>query len=259
LPDRIAGAGGAPARVALIVQARMTSTRLPGKVLTPVMGRPLLAYELERLRDVTRATSRIVATTVNEADDAIVPLADAEGFLAVRGSELDVLDRFAQAVRITDAQAVVRVTADCPLIDPDVVDEVIGRYLAGGVDYVSNTQERTYPRGLDVEVFSAAALLAAAADARTPAQREHVTPFLYQNRDRFRIAQVRQPDDMSGERWTVDVREDLDLVRRVLEALYPSRPGFRMADVVALLNANPTWRAINRHVDQRSHVDAQSH
>ena len=140
------------ARVALAVQARATSTRLPGKVLVPNIGRPLLAYELERLRDVAGATSRVVATTTNDSDDAIARVAAAEGFVVVRGSEFDVLDRFVQAARFVGADVIVRVTADCPLIDPCVVDDVIGRYLAGGADYVSNTLERTYPRGLGDDV-----------------------------------------------------------------------------------------------------------
>jgi spore coat polysaccharide biosynthesis protein SpsF len=258
LPERIAIDAVAAPRVAVVVQARMTSTRLPGKVLEPVLGRPLLAYGLERLRDVAGAPIRVVATTANGVDDAIARVAAEEGFLVVRGSEHDVLDRFAQAATRTEADVVVRVTADCPLIDPEIVDDVIARYLAGGVDYVSNTIERTYPRGLDVEVMRAAALLEAAAEAQTPAQREHVTPYLYQHPDRFRIAQVRQGNDMSSERWTVDVPEDLELVRRVIEALYPARPRFRMRDVVALLDANPAWRHLNQHVDQRSHLDAQS-
>lgn len=236
----------------------MASTRLPGKVLAPVMGRPLLAFELERLRDVAGVAARVVATTTHRVDDAIARLAAAEGFLVVRGSERDVLNRFAQAANQTEADVVVRVTADCPLIDPDVVDDVIDCYLAGGADYVSNTLERTYPRGLDVEVFSAAALLAAAIEARAPAEREHVTPYLYQHPDQFRIAQVRQQDDMSGERWTIDVPEDLELVRRILEGIHPGHSQFRMGDVVALLDANPAWRAINQHVIQRSHRDAQS-
>ena len=245
------------ARVALAVQARATSTRLPGKVLVPNMGRPLLAYELERLRDVAGATSRVVATTTNDSDDAIARVAAAEGFDVVRGSEFDVLDRFVQAARFAGADVIVRVTADCPLIDPCVVDDVIGRYLAGGTDYVSNTLERTYPRGLDVEVCSAEALITAADEARTPSQREHVTPYVYANPQRFRIAHVRQKDDLSGERWTVDAPEDLELVRRILESLYPTRPRFRQEDVMALLDANPAWRAINQHVGQRSHLDAQ--
>ena len=257
MPDPVAGMGVTPTRVVLVVQARMSSTRLPGKVLKRVMGRPLLAFELERLRDVARVTARVVATTSNGADDAIVRLAATEGFLVVRGSELDVLDRFSQAATSTEADVVVRVTADCPLIDPDVVDAVIGRYLAGGADYVSNTLDRTYPRGLDVEAVSAAALQIATSEARTTAQREHVTPYLYENPDRFRIVQVRQQDDLSQERWTVDVPEDFELVRRILEELYPARPRFRMRDVVALLDANPAWRAINQRVDQRSHLHAQ--
>ncbi len=245
-------------RITLVVQARMRSTRLPGKVLAPVMDRPLLGYELERLRDVRAIAFRVVATTVNSSDDPVARLAADEGYLVVRGSASDVLDRFAQAARTTDADAVVRVTADCPLIDPEVADDVVERYLEGGWDYVSNTIERTYPRGLDVEVVGSEALLASAKDARTPAQREHVTPFIYENPGQFRIAQVRQKPDMSGERWTVDVPEDLEVIRRVIEGLYPTRPRFRLRDVATLLDANRTWRALNRHVDQRSHLDAEA-
>lgn len=236
----------------------MGSTRLPGKVLASVGGRPLLSYELERLRDVRHVSSRVVATTRDASDNPIALVAEEEGFVPVRGSILDVLDQFAEAARVTRAEAIIRVTADCPLIDPDVIDDVVTLYLQGGWDYVSNTLERSYPRGLDVEVMSAAAVIVAADEARAPSEREHVTPFIYGHPDRFRIGQVRCDLDRSGERWTVDVPADLELVSRIIGALYPANPRFRMNDVLSLLDTNPSWRGINEHVQQRSHLDAET-
>lgn len=246
-----------PARIALVVQARMGSSRLPGKVLTPVLGRPLLSYELERLRDVQGVAFRVVATTLDASDDPVARLAEDEGFIAVRGSVLDVLDRFVQAAETTGADTIIRATADCPLIDPDVIDVVVARFLEGEWDYVSNTLRRTYPRGLDVEVMRAGVLIELSNGANSRAEREHVTPFIYSHPERFSIGQVQQDYDASGERWTVDVPEDVDLVRRIIEALYPAKPAFRMRDIISLLDANPSWRVLNQHVQQRSHLDAE--
>lgn len=237
--------------IAIIVQARMGSTRLPGKVLAPVLGRPLLEYQLERLGRSTLASSILVATTVGSRDDAIVGLCRRLGVAAFRGDETDVLRRYMQAATLADADVVVRSTADCPLIDPSVVDEVIGRLLASKCDYASNTLTRTFPRGLDVEAMTRTALEAAHRDAVDPADREHVTRFLYRHPERFRLCSVERAQDLSSERWTVDTREDLELVRRILETLYPGQPSFGINEVVALLDRHPDWRGLNAEVAQR--------
>lgn len=241
---------------AIIVQARMTSTRLPGKVLMPVLGKPLLAYELERLQRCQKADSLMVATTVNATDDPVVALCEALDVPVFRGSEADVLERYHGAARQAAAETVVRVTADCPLIDPVIVDHVIARYQTanreanGALDYASNTLARTFPRGLDVEVFSFAGLETAHRQATQPAHREHVTPFFYTQPERFRLDSIESLENYGEHRWTVDTPEDFELVRRILETLYPVTPDFGLLDVLALLDRNPEWVHLNAHIEQ---------
>ena len=234
-----------------IVQARMTSTRLPGKVLLPILGRPMLAYEIERLRK-TRGVDRIVlATTVNSTDDAVAEFCAAQGLDCHRGSEHDVLARYYEAAVKFDARVVVRATADCPLIDPDVVARVLDEFAsADGCDYASNMLTPTFPYGMAAEVFTFAALKEAFVNAREPAEREHVTPYIYWHPERFRMRSVTMSPDLSGHRWTVDTPEDFALVNRILTALYPVKPDFRIADLLALVQANPEWESVNRHVRQ---------
>jgi spore coat polysaccharide biosynthesis protein SpsF len=237
----------------IIIQARMTSTRLPGKVLKSVLGKSLLEYQLERLGRVCNIEGLVVATTTNKADQPIVALCQSLNVPIFRGSQADVLSRYYEAALAHGADLVVRVTSDCPLIDPAVVSEVIGFYQAhpDAYDYVSNTLDRTYPRGLDVEVFSFKVLEQAHREAAQADEREHVTPFIYRHPQRFRMAQVRQPADHSAERWTVDTPEDFELIRCILEALYPKNPKFDQADVLALLEAHPHWRALNAGIEQK--------
>lgn len=239
-------------RCVIIVQARMTSTRLPGKVLMPVLEKPLLAYELERLQRCQQADALVVATTTNTSDDPVAALCDALGVSVFRGSEQDVLSRYYGAARQAEAQTVVRVTADCPLIDPATVDQVIAHFKAaqGSLDYVSNTLVRSYPRGLDVEVFSRWALETAQQEATEPAHREHVTPFFYQNPQRFRLHCLEAPEPWGHHRWTVDTPEDFELIKRVLETLYPAKPDFDCRDVLTLLEQYPEWMALNAHIEQ---------
>lgn len=244
------GSDGLGRGVAIIVQARMGSTRLPGKVLAPVLGRPLLAYQLERLGRVRAVATIVVATTNLPADDVIASLCSALGVQVFRGSEHDVLSRFAGASAEVVADIIVRSTADCPLIDPTLVDEVVALVESGTCDYASNTLERTYPRGLDVEAMTREALGIAAAEAIPGPEQEHVTPFIYSRPERFRLCGVRAGRDLSNERWTVDTPEDFELIRRILEELYPRRPDFGWEDVVEVLDRNPEWRLLNANVEQ---------
>lgn len=242
---------GAPSPVA-IVQARMSSTRLPGKVLREVMGRPLLARQLERLQRIRSDVGVVVATTRNTADDPIVDLCESVGIPVYRGSEDDVLERYAAAAAYAAADPVIRITADCPFIDPAICRLVLERYEAGDCDYASNTLVRTYPRGLDTEVFAAAHLRQARRDAPTSTEREHVTPFLYGNPDRFRLCSIENETDLSAHRWTVDTAKDLEFVTAVLERLIPHHPAFAMQDVLEVLQAEPALREINSHVVQKA-------
>jgi spore coat polysaccharide biosynthesis protein SpsF len=237
-------------RTVAVIQARTGSTRLPGKVLLPLLGEPLLVHVVRRVGRASRVDATVVATTTLPGDDAIVDLAQGRGWAVTRGSEMDLLDRYLDAARAHDAERVVRITSDCPLIDPDLVDEVVAALEAEGADYASNTLEpRTFPRGLDVEAMTMAALEAAGTADRDPASREHATPYLYRHPDRFRLAGVRLPDDLSGHRWTVDTPEDYELVRRIFDAL--GRDDFEWRDALAVVEANPAWSGLNRHVTQK--------
>lgn len=231
---------------AIVVQARMGSTRLPGKVLKDVVGRPMLSYQMERLRRVKRAERIVVATTDQPADDAVERFCQKEKIACVRGSEHDVLARYHLAIERFPADVVVRITADCPLIDPAIVDEAIAAYEP---DYVSNMLETTYPYGMAVEVFSAQALREAHREAKDPAEREHVTPFIYRHPERYRLRSLTMAPNLSHHRWTVDTPEDFELVSRLLKTL---KPHFTLQDVLAVLDEHPDWCAINAHVEQKA-------
>lgn len=245
-------------KILLIVQVRMTSTRLPGKVLLPLAGEPMLTRLIERLRRVQRADGIVIATTTNATDDPIAALCDTLGVPCHRGSEHDVLSRYADAARLHGADAVVRITSDCPLIDPALIDQVIAVYAEGDSDYVSNMLPPTWPYGMAVEVFSAAALQQAHTEATQPAEREHVTPFIYWHPERYRLRNVASPVDLSHHRWTVDTPEDYELVRRLFETLHPINPEFTQADILTLLDAHPDWMTLNQHVQQKPATDSQT-
>ncbi len=240
-------------RTVIIVQARMTSTRLPGKILKRVLGKTLLEYQYERLRRVRHADEIVIATTTNEMDQPIVEWCERLGAACFRGSEHDVLARYHGAAVQYRADIVVRVTSDCPLIDPIVIDQVIGYYLdhIASCDYVSNCQMRTYPRGMDVEVFSRQALNEAFAEAIEPTEREHVTPFIYHHPERYRLASITFTENQSHHRWTVDTPEDFELVEKILTEIYPARPSFTLTDLLDLLRQHPDWAGINAHVEQK--------
>lgn len=240
-------------KTVIIVQARMTSTRLPGKVLKEVLGKTLLEYQIERLRRVKLADEIVIATTINHTDQPIVDLCRRLHVAVTRGSEHDVLARYYEAAKLHHADVIVRVTSDCPAIDPAVIDQVIAFYRdhPGQYDYVSNSLKQSFPYGMAVEVFPFNALEEAAHEARAEPEREHVSPFLYTRPERYHIGQVVYPRDVSHHRWTVDTPEDFELIRRIIEALYPIKPEYEMQDVLALLDHHPDWVQINAHVQQK--------
>lgn len=242
-----------PVTVAAVIQARMTSTRLPGKVLLPAAGREMLAHQIDRVRRAATVEAICIATTVNATDDPVAALAEREGVAVFRGSEPDVLDRFVRAAGHVGATVAVRLTGDCPLTDPALIDAVVELFRTSvpPVDYATNSFPRTWPIGLDVEVASMEALRTATAEADDPYDREHVMPFLYRQPERFRIASHVAPADLSGYRLTLDERSDYELIVRVLEALLPVDPAFGWREVVALLDAHPEWRALNAGVGQK--------
>lgn len=239
-------------KTVIIVQARMNSSRLPGKVLKEVLGKPLLGYQIERLRRVRLADDVIVATTTGRTDQAIVDFCRQHGVSFYRGSEQDVLSRYFEAACGHEADTVVRVTSDCPLIDPKVIDQVIQAHRnSENVDYTSNILERTYPRGMDCEVFSFSALEQAHREAKEQPEREHVTPFIYRRPERFWMHSVQYREDCSRHRWTVDTPEDYELIRCMLESLAAKMPDFTLEDCLELIDRNPDWENINCHVEQK--------
>lgn len=240
-------------KTVIIVQARMTSTRLPGKILREVLGKPLLEYQIERLRQVRLADELVIATTANDTDQPIMDLCERLGVAYYRGSQEDVLSRYYEAATQFDADVVVRVTSDCPLIDPGVIDELIGLYIDNRdkYDYVSNTLERTYPRGLDTEVFSMVALEKAHKEAREQPEREHVTLYIYRCPEQFRLGNFGNAIDYSHHRWTVDTPEDFRFIKLIIQELYPINNRFTWLDVLNILNEHPEWLEINAAVKQK--------
>ena len=239
-------------KMVAIIQARMGSTRLPGKILKKVQGKTLLEIQLERLRHSTLIQQVVVATTTLAKDDPVVDLCKQLNIDFYRGSEEDVLSRYYEAAVKFKANVIVRLTSDCPLIDPSIVDEVINIYFSKiDIDYVSNTLERTYPRGLDVEIFSFKALQQAYLEAVLQSDREHVTPFLYSNPKLFVIESVKCKQDYSNFRWTVDTPEDFEMIKRIINELYRDNELFYMQDIVQMLATNPEWSKINAHIEQK--------
>lgn len=239
-------------RTVAILQARMTSTRLPGKILLDLDGKPMLAQELARLKRSTLLSEIVIATTTNATDDPLVELAAREGVAIFRGDEHDVLGRYHLAARQFRADAVVRVTGDCPLIDATVVDAAISVLQTEECDYASNTIERTYPRGLDVEVFHRDVLDRIARLARSMPAREHVTYFLHRERpELFITRQVRRADDASDLRWTVDTDEDLALMRKLFSEL--GAADIATDELITRLRQRPDLIALNHHIVQKAH------
>jgi spore coat polysaccharide biosynthesis protein SpsF len=217
----------------------MTSSRLPGKVMAPVLGEPMIGRQVERLRRARRIDRLVVATSTDPSDDPLAAYCESLELNVFRGPLDDVLERFRGALALhRDATAVVRLTADCPLTDPELIDKVVEHHREAGADYTSNTLgARTYPHGLDVEVIRPDALIQAAERASDPYEREHVTPYIYRRPDTFRLAGVARQGTLAGLRWTVDFPEDLAFVRDVYARLYPLDPAFS-SDTVAALDVN---------------------
>jgi spore coat polysaccharide biosynthesis protein SpsF len=236
--------------VIAVLQARMSSTRLPGKVLLPLLGVPMLTRQIERVRQAKSLDQIIVATSTVSGDDAIAAECERAGVSCSRGSLDDVLDRFYHAVEPTSATDVVRLTGDCPLICPEIIDAVVACREHGGFDYASNAHERTFPDGLDVEVMTREALTSAWRHGRLPSEREHVTPYIWKHPEWFRSGAYRNSIDYSALRWTVDERADYALVSMIFERLYPVNTRFRMADVLHLLESEPGLGQLNAGIQQ---------
>jgi spore coat polysaccharide biosynthesis protein SpsF len=238
-------------RTIAIIQARMGSTRLPGKVLMDLGGDTVLAHGVQRLRRADRVDHVVVATTAGSRDDAIVSECSRLGAGFFRGSEADVLDRYYQAALAFHAGVVVRITSDCPLIDPGLVDEVVELRRREGADYASNCLLRRYPRGLDTEVFTVEALERTWRQADKAYQREHVTPYMVEHPERFKLASSVAPSDYSHYRWTVDTPQDLQLLREIY-ARFPGEAHFDWRAVIEVMEREPQLAEINSMIVQKA-------
>ena len=223
----------------------MGASRLPGKVLLTVQDKTILEHVVARVSRAATVSTVVIATTVGEGDLPIVDLARSLDIDVFCGSENDVLDRYYRAAKRFEAAHIIRITADCPLIDPGIVDLVVREYFTKKADYCSNILEETFPDGEDVEVFSSEALETAWTQAELLSEREHVTPYIRNHPEMFSLVNVRNPEDLSAMRWTLDEPEDLEFIRAVLERLLPRGDEYSMADVIALLRENPEIAELN--------------
>jgi spore coat polysaccharide biosynthesis protein SpsF len=237
--------------VVAIIQARMGSTRLPGKVMRLLAGKPMIQRVTERVQRARKVDQVVVATTTLKEDDALADFVAKQLPVRVtRGPWDDVLTRYHEAAVATDASTIVRITSDCPLLSPQVTARVIEEFHREKCDYASNAVVRTYPRGLDTEVMTRAALDRSNREAKDPADREHVTQYINDHPDLFRMHDVVDSEDHSDLRWTVDTEDDFRLVEKIY-GHFGTNAAFEYADVLDLIRKNPSWSEINRHVEQK--------
>ena len=237
-----------------IVQARMGSTRLPGKVLELFAGKTALAHCIERTRACPAVDDVIVATTTRPGDDVLVDACRAHGWRWFRGAEHDVLDRYYQAAREAGADDVLRITSDCPLTDPDVLTQLVARYREAAADYASTGWPRaTFPIGISAELVRFDVLARVWRDDTNPAWREHVTPYIYRHPEQFALVGLACEADHAHHRWTLDTPEDAALLRKIFEYFGDRRFGWREA--LAVVEAHPAWQAINAGIEQRRAPD----
>jgi len=223
----------------------MSSTRLPGKVLKPILGKPMLQHQIERILKSKKIDKLVIATSNDSSDESIYKLCKTIKIDCYRGSLDNVLDRFYWAAKKYNPTHIVRLTGDCPLIDPFFIDELINFYLVENCDYASNCLEPTLPDGLDVEIFTLKALEKAWKEAKLPSEKEHVTPYINSNPDIFRIRSWKYKIDLSHMRWTVDEKEDFEFVKKVYDLLFRSIPDFSTDDILNLLEKYPNLKQIN--------------
>jgi len=236
----------------VIIQARMGSTRLPGKVMKNLFGKTVLAHVVERSRSFRNVHEIVIATTKGTLDDAVADEAKRLGVMVHRGSEVDVLSRYYEAASLVKADQVIRITSDCPLIDPEVSSLIIEKHTqVPEFDYTSNTLNRTYPRGLDTEIFTYCSLEIAYRNATALSEKEHVTPYLYNPENNFICQSVENDGFIPDYRWTLDTQEDWELIYRIYENLYRPNTIFTWTQAADLMKDNPEWASLNMHIQQK--------
>ena len=240
-------------KIVAIVQARMGSTRLPGKVMIDICGKAVLLHIIDRLKACKLLDEIAIATTVSDKDDVIFDAVSNydKSIGLFRGPEENVLERYYLAAKKANADVIVRVTSDDPLIDPSVIDDVIREFLSNDCDYVSNSLNKTFPLGLDAEVISLKTLERAYHNASRAYEKEHVTPYIIENPDKFKLLNVANDINLSHLRWTLDTKEDFEFINAVYKRIFPKKQLFLMDDVLELLGKDPELMDINSHIEQK--------
>lgn len=233
----------------VISQARMTSSRLPGKVLKEIFGKSLMEFHTERILRSKKISKLVIATTINKQDDPIVDFCNKMKIDNHRGSELDVLSRYWEVSQLYKSRYCIRVTSDCPLIDPKVIDLTINQFLGSGCDYFSNSE--CFPNGMNVEIFSSEMLNEAYCKGLKPYEREHVTPYFYTNPEKFKLGQVKLKKPYPKYRLTVDTLEDFALIKEIIERIWVNNKEFDLDNICALLKKQPELLNINQHIIQK--------
>ncbi|MGM0841682.1 MAG: cytidylyltransferase domain-containing protein [Bacillota bacterium] len=240
-------------KIAAIIQARMGSTRLSGKVMKELEGKTVLSHVIERVKQSKLIEDIIIATTTHERDNIIETEAIYCGSKVYRGSEDDVLSRYYFAAKEYNVETIIRITSDCPLIDPNVIDEIIEFYLKGTYELLTNAgsdlRQRTYPRGLDIEIFSFEVLEKAYINGKESYHREHVTPYIYEHSKR--IYYFKNKVDYSKYRWTLDTKEDFELISEIYSRLCKGAHDFYLPDIIELFKEEPDLLTINAHIEQK--------
>lgn len=241
-------------KIVAIVQARMSSTRLPGKVMKKIVGKLIILHDIDRIKQIKNLNKIVIATTTKKENDIIVKtIKNYDSEIGIfRGSEDDVLDRYYKAAKEFNADVIVRITSDCPLFDPIVSDKVIEAFLNNECDYCSNTLNRTYPLGLDTEIFSFDTLEKAWKEAKENYQREHVTPYVYEHPDKFKLLNVSNNKNLSHLRWTLDTIKDFKFISEIYKRLYNENNIFHMKNILKILEKEPELIEINKHVRQKT-------
>lgn len=237
----------------IIIQARMGSTRLPGKVMMKLKGKSMLEQLINRLRNCINVDDIIVATSVEEKDDSIEQECKRINVNCFRGSEDNVLSRYYYAAKESNADVIIRITADCPVMDYKIIDNMLEKFMKSNTDYMSNFDilENTFPRGMDVEIISKNALDKTYKEATQEFEKEHVTPYIYRNPDKFILMGYSNSRDLSNYRFTVDTKEDFELIQIIYDNLYDFNKEFSMEDIVDFIDRNPNLKHINEYVKQK--------